>query len=122
MALLHSDAAGNAAVNAVVDLLDVAAPGNISWTTSGDAALCETTLANPAFGAAATKSATLGGVPLTSTGATAGTVAKAKFRDGNDLLVFTGTVATSGADVNLSGVVLGNGETITISAGTYSVV
>lgn len=124
MALTHSTAAGNALVNTVVDLLDVGTGDpTISWTTSADAELCTTDLdGTAAFGAASSKSAALAGVPLTSTGATAGTVAKAVFKDRDALEVFRCAVGTSGSDINLSGVVLGAAETITISALTYSVV
>lgn len=126
MSLLHTTASGNAAVNAVVDLVDVGGgTAVISWTTSADAELCTTNLPNPSFGAAGAsvaKQAALLGVPLTSSGASAGTVAKAVFKDRAGTEVFRCAVAVSASDINLSGVVMGAGETITISSLTYSVV
>ena len=124
MAVTHSTAAANAGIDTIVDLIDAGSTvtqGTIQWATSGNATLCATDLQDPAFGTAAAKTATLLGVPLTSSGATAGTVAKAFFQDKDNTEVFRCAVGTSGSDINLSGVVLGTSETITINSLTYSV-
>ena len=124
MSVTHSTAAANAGIDAIVDLIDVGTTvtqGTIQWATSGDATLCATQLQDPAFGTAAAKSSSLLGVPLTSSAATAGTVAKAFFQDQDNTEVFRCAVATSGGDINLSGVVLGTSETITLNSLTYSI-
>lgn len=122
MAVTHSTAARNAAADAVVDLLDAGTPpGDLVFLTAGDVTVCEVALANPAFGASAAGVATLSGVPLTSTGATAGTIAKAEFRNAAGTAVIFCAVSTSGSDINIpGGLTLANGDTVTVTSLTYT--
>jgi len=122
MAVTHSTAARNAAADAVVDLLDAGTPpGDLVFLTSGDVTVCTVQLANPAFGAAAAGVATLGGVPLTSNGATAGTIAKAEFRNDAGTAVIFCAVSTSGSDINIpGGLTLATNDTVTVTSLTYT--
>jgi len=122
MAVTHSTAARDAAANAVVDLLDAGVPpGDLVFLTAADATVCVVALANPAFGASSVGVATLGGVPLTSAGATAGTIAKAEFRNAAGTAVVLCAVATSGSDINIpGGLTLATDDTVTVTALTYT--
>jgi len=124
MSVTHSTAAAVAGINAIVVLIDAGTAntqGSIQWTTSGNSTLCSTDLSTISFATATAKSTSLNGVPLTSSAATAGTVAKAYFVDKDRTTVFQCAVGTSGSDINLSGVVLGTSETITLNSLTYSI-
>lgn len=125
MPVTHPTATRNAVVDFVVDRVDVGSTnpsGRLYFQTSADADICFITCQLPAFGSAASGSASMSGVPLTST-ASAGTatVAKAQFRNRNDTAEINCTVSTSGADINLSGTALGAGDTIRIDSLSYSI-
>ncbi len=119
MAATLASLAQNAACDAVVDLLDT---GTIEFQTAGNAVVGTATLPNPAFGAAAAGAAALSSaVNATVTGA--GTVTKALFKRsaGNGgATVFTVTVGTSGADINLSSVVFALNDVIALSSYTHT--
>jgi dTDP-4-amino-4,6-dideoxygalactose transaminase len=54
------------------------------------------------------------------TSATGGTAAKFKVTDSDSNIVFSGTVGTSGADLNLSSLAIGAGDTVSVSSFTYT--
>jgi len=122
MAVTHPTAVRTGIANFVVDQIDEGAPpGDLFFLTSGDVTVCSIELANPAFGAAAAGVATLAGVPLTSGGATAGTIAKAAFRNqaGTDKILCA--VATGGSDINIpGGLTLATNDTVTVTSLTYT--
>jgi hypothetical protein len=122
MAVTHSTAARDAAANAVVDLLDAGTPpGFLDFLTSADALVAQITLSTTAFGASSSGVATLAGVPLTSAGATAGTIAKAEFTNAAGTAVILCAVATSGSDINIpGGLTLATDDTVTVTALTYT--
>jgi len=122
MAVTHSTAARDAAANAVVDLLDAGTPpGDLVFLTAASATVCVVAFANPAFGASSSGVATLAGVPLTSGGATAGTIAKAEFRNDAGTAVIFCAVSTSGSDINIpGGLALATDDTVTVTALTYA--
>lgn len=115
-----STAARNAACNAIVDLCDVSAPGNLVIRTSGDVEVATLPLSNPAFGSASTGVATASAI-TSDTSATGGTAAKATLEDGAAATVITLTVSTSGADLNLSSTTIGAGATVSVSSLTVTV-
>jgi len=120
MAVTLTTAARNAAANAIVDLIDVGstdANGDLVIMTSGDAEVATLAMTNPAFGAAATGVATAAAIS-DDTNATGGTAALFKFQDRDNTEVFRGSVGTSGEDLNLSSVVIGAGDTVSISSFT----
>lgn len=137
MATRLPDASQQAAADAVVDRTDLGAAAGFLRIYSGvqpadaDSApggllLCEITLADPAFGAAAASgTASALGVPLAGTGtaaAGAGTAA-ASFRvvdsDGN--AVYDGAVTGSGGggEITLDNVSIAESQTVTVTALTY---
>lgn len=125
MAVTHPTATQNALVDTAVDRIDTGttnAAGRLYFLTSGDADINYITCDNPAFGSASSGSASMAGVPKTSTAAAGtATVAKAQFRNRDATAIINCSVSTSGADINLSGVSLGSGDTITINSLTYSI-
>lgn len=130
MALTVSTSAGNAMVDSVVDLLDGGSPGTIKVytgarpATPGDAAtgtlLATFTLSNPAFGSAASKSASLNAVASVTAAAT-GTAGYFRAATSAGTAVFDGTVGTSGAELNLNTTAITSGGTVSITSGTVAV-
>lgn len=117
-----STAARNAACNAIVDLLDVGstnAAGQIVFETSGNAEVATLPLSNPGFGAAATGTATASAI-TSDTNATGGTIDHASIQDRNEAEVILATCGTSGADINLSSLVIGAGDTVSMSSLTVT--
>lgn len=125
MAVSHPTATRNSIVDHVVDKLDLGsgnAAGRLYFLTGADADVVYIVCDNPAFGAASSGSAAMAGVPKTSTAAAGNaTVAKGQFRDRDSTAIVNCAVSTSGSDINLSGVSLGAGDTITINSLSYSV-
>ena len=112
----------NAACNAVVDLIDGGsgdAAGDIQFQTSGSSEVATLSFANPAFGAAATGVATANAI-TSDTDANGGTTTKAIIRDRANATVMECTVGTSGAEINLSSVAIGAGDTVSLSALTVT--
>jgi hypothetical protein len=121
-------AARDAACNAIVDLLDAGSPpGNMIITTvSGGTGttLATITLANPAFGASSTGTATAGGVPLSDTSADAtGTAAGFALRNAAGTAVISGSVDVAGnnPDIDIDNVSITAGQTINLTALTVTV-
>ena len=120
MAVTLTTAARNAACNAIVDLIDAGSSdsnGDLVIMTSGDVEVATLACSDPAFGNAATGVATASSIS-DDTDATGGTAALFKFQDKDNTEVFRGSVGTSGEDLNLSSVAIGNGDTVSVSAFT----
>jgi len=122
MAVTHPTAVRDGVANFVVDQIDEGTPpGFLVFQTAASATVCTVTLANPAFGASSSGVATLAGVPLTSNGATAGTIAKAEFRNQAGTAKILCAVATSGSDINIpGGLTLATDDTVTVTSLTYT--
>ena len=131
MALTVSTAAGNAQLDATLGLLDAgAAAGTIEVRTgsrpaSPDSAATGTllvsfTLSDPAFAAAASKSASLNTV-ASATAVATGTAGYFRALDSNGVAVADGTVGTSGADLNLNTTSITSGGSVSITSGTVTV-
>lgn len=124
-----SDAARNAGVNGIVDLLDVgsANPGGQLLMRNASITIATLQLNNPAFGAAAVGSASLdttGTIDGTVTPAGASTIDRFRLvnRDGTTIIDgAAGSVATSGADINLSSNVVNQNDVIEITGLTVSI-
>jgi len=114
--------ARNAACDAIVDLIDGGTgAGDLVFETSGDVEVATLPFSATAFGAASSGVATAAGTPLEDTNATGGTVAQASFYDGDSAKILEATVSTSGADINLSSLSVGAGDTVSVSSLTVTV-
>jgi hypothetical protein len=121
MAVILTTLARNAACNAIVDLIDAGAgAGNIKFETSGDVEVATLPFSDPAFGNAAVGVATANAITSDTT-ATGGTVAQASIYDSDANKVLECNVQTSGGDINMSSLVIGAGDTISMSALTVTV-
>ena len=126
MALTHVTAIRNSLADLVVDAIDVGttdATGDLQVATSGafSTILALILFANPSFGAASSGTATMAGAPKEdSNAAGGGTAAAFRCRDRDNNEVFRGTVATSGADMNLSSTTINPGDAVRINSFTYS--
>lgn len=119
-AVTHATAVRNAIADAVVDSVDAgASAGTLEFQTSGDVEVCTLTFSDPAFGAAASGTATANAI-TSDTNCTGGTIAKFVVKDSNGNTIFSGSVGTSGADINLSAVVISAGQTVSLTSLTYT--
>jgi hypothetical protein len=123
----------NAACDAMVDLVDAGAgagtvkvytgsqPANPNTAASGTL-LATFTLADPAYGAAATGTATLSGTPISTTGVAAGDAGWFRVADSAGNAVFDGvvTVTGGGGQLELNTVTISNGVTVTITSGSFT--
>lgn len=111
----------NAACNAIVDLLDAGSgAGALVFRTSGSAEVATLPFSDPAFGNAATGVATASAITPDSN-ATGGTTDRATLEDSDTNTVITASVGTSGEDINLSSVVIGSGDTVSMTSLTVTV-
>lgn len=124
MAITHGLATRIAVSNAVVDRLDLGSgtsAGRLVFQTSANAAVATLPLSNPAFGDANGSTAVATANSITSdTNAAGGTTTKFELRDRDANAIILGSVGTSGSDINLSSVIIGAGDTVTVSSLTYT--
>lgn len=124
-------AARNAATNGVVDLVDAgpgagyvevrtgSAPASADDAASGTL-LFTFTLADPAFGDAASGTATAASVPRTAVAVATGTAGWARLHDSAGTKVLDLSVGTSGTDVEISSTSITVGRTVTLTALTIT--
>ena len=133
MAITHGVAARNAATDAVVDLIDAqAGAGKAVFRIAGSTVaspstpVATITLNDPAFGASSNGAAALDVDPaLSDTNAAGGTIAFLTLQDASDNIVIHVTVAETGTageyvDMTSGGLVVGAGDTVSISSLTYT--
>jgi hypothetical protein len=109
--------------DAIADAVDtrIGATATMEFQTSGNSEVATISLGNPAFGASSTGVITLSGVPLSDTSATGGTMAKFVIKSGGTTTEITGSVGTSGEDINFAGgLTVGAGDTVTLTAFTIT--
>ena len=122
MAVVHVVAIRNSLADLVVDLIDFAAgAGYIEFQTSGDVEVATCPFSATAFGAAAAGVATANAI-TDDADATGGTIAKARFFDGDaaEVLSCSVTNTSGGGDIELSNVVVSAGQTVSMTSLTYA--
>lgn len=124
MALTITAASRNAATDAVADLVDggsADANGDLVLMTSGDVEVATLGLSNPAFGAASVGVCTAAAITNDSS-ATGGTVALFKVQNRDNTEIYRGTVGTvgSGADLEMSNLIIGAGDIVACSSLTLT--
>lgn len=110
--------ARNAAVDAIVDLLD---SGDVRFETAADNEVATCTFAATAFGDAAAGTATANSITDDSDAA-GGTIDHAKLRksDTTEVMECTCSVTGGGGDIELTSLVIGAGDTVSITSMTIS--
>lgn len=122
MAVTHATVLRDTLCNAAVDAIDAGGAGTLEFQTSGDVEVATLTFSATAFGASATGTAESNAI-TSDTNATGGTVAKFVIKSGAAVSIIFGSVASpTGGDINLSSLVVGAGDTVSIALGalTYS--
>lgn len=121
MAITHSQAAKQAATDAVVDLVDGGSAAGYITICDGTDVLATLTCNDPAFGAAdANGTATLDVDPaISATASGTGTADNFKVYDSDATLIFSGTVGTSGADMTVDNTSINSGQTVSLTSFTY---
>ena len=115
----HNATLRNTLADAVVDAIDVSAPGLLRIETSGAAEIAVLPFSNPAYGAASGGTAASNAITSDTT-ATAGTIAQFETRDGAATSVFLGACSTSGEDLNFSSLTVATNDTVSCSQLDYS--
>lgn len=121
-AVTHPTAVRNAIADLVVDRIDAGAgAGTLEFQTSGDVEVATLTFSDPAFGNAASGTATASAITADSS-ATGGTIAKARAKDstGTEVFACSVTVTGGGGDIQLNSVVVSAGQQVSVSSLTYS--
>jgi len=125
MALVLTTVAANDLANAMTTSIDVGVTetgGKLVIETSADAEISLHRFnAPPSFGAAAAGVISLNGLPIDDTSATAGTAAQYSIFNRNNLKQLEGEVAVSGKDLDLSSLIVGGGDTVSLTAFTITV-
>ncbi len=111
--------------DAIADQVDttIGTTATMEFQTAASAEVATIALANPAFGSSSTGTITLGGVPLSDTSATgsASPVTKFVIKSGGTTTQITGTVGTTGENINFpGGVTFGAGDTVTLTSFTIT--
>ena len=119
MAITHSATIRDQLCDLVVDAIDAGGAGSLVFMTSGDVEVATCPFTVTAFGPASGGTATANAI-TDDTSATGGTVAKFKCVSGGAADIFFGAVAVSGSDMDLSSLSVGVGDTVSVSALTYS--
>ena len=124
MAITHSTAARNTLADAIDTLINTGAgTSNFTFFNAQSVSLAVVDLDNPAFGAASSGAISLAGTPQegTASHATSNAVCSSfSIKDRDGTVVLSGTVAATGADINVSNTTINNGDTVRISSFTYN--
>jgi len=122
MAVTHPAAIRNLMADLVVDQIDLSSPpGKLIMQTSGGATVATLTFSNPAFGAAASGTATAAAI-TSDTAAVGGTIAKAEIRQGGATPVILCSVTNTGGggDIQMNSVIISASQTVAITSLTYA--
>ena len=95
-------------------------PATAATAVSGQTLLAELTLASPAFGAASNGVATANSITADSSADATGTAAWFRVVSSGGTGLWDGSVATSGADLNLDSVSIVAGGNVSVSSFTFT--
>ena len=119
--LTLSTVAKNAAVDAVVDLVDAGSPpGNLVIKAAAGTILASLALANPAFGAASGGIATAGTISDDASADATGTAATFEIQNAAGTVVFSGTCGLTGEALNLNTLAIVAGTKVSVSSLTVT--
>ncbi len=90
--------------------------GKLVIETTGDAEISLHRFDDPFSGASSSGTITMSSPPKDDTSATAGTAAQFSIFDRNDAKILEGVVAVTGADLDLSSLSVGAGDTVSLTA------
>ncbi len=110
--------------NQIDDSINAGTAPELVFETSGDVEVATIILATPdAFGAASTGTITMTGQPISDASATGGTTVQFSIyiNVAQSGKILEGTVATSGADINISSTVIGATDTVELTTFTITV-
>lgn len=113
--------------DAIADELDtsinVSGPGTLEFETAGDVEVATIAFQNPAFGGSSAGVITMAGQPLTDASATGSgsDVTQFSIYDGAAQKQLEGSVATSGADINITSVTIAATESVELTTFTITV-
>jgi hypothetical protein len=111
----------NAAVDAVVDLIDAGSGAGKLKIKVGGTVLATITLADPAFGAGSVGVATGSSFPRSDSAADAAGVASSyEITDSDDNVIISGTVGEGSGDISLDNTDIAVGQTVTITTLTHT--
>jgi hypothetical protein len=122
MAVTHPTAIRTSLADYVVDQLDLnTPPGKLIMQSAASATVATLTFANPAFGAAASGTATANAI-VADTNAVGGTISKAELRQGGGTPIVLCSVTTTGGggDIQLNSVVISAGQQVSLTSLTYA--
>ena len=126
MAVTHATAVRNTIADAVDNYINTTgatdASGDLQIQDAGSTVLVEFTLANPAFGNAASGSMTLASTPINANASATGTASKGRIRDraNADAVLFSVTATGGGGDVIASNTSITSGQACSLTSLTYT--
>ncbi len=122
-AVTHPTSVRNTLADTVVDLVDagVGSNGTIQFQTAGDVEVATLSYQNPAYANASVGQASANAI-TSDTNATgnASPVAKSRHYDTDNNEVFQTNVQTTGGDINLSSLIIGSGDTVSMNSMSYA--
>ena len=124
MALVLETAARTALADSLGGLIDAGttqAGGKLVIETSADAEISLHRCSNPFDTGAVAGVITMDGAPKDDTSATAGTAAQFSIYNRDDTKILEGVVAVTGADLDLSSLAVGLGDTVSLTAFSLTV-
>lgn len=124
MAVTHSATLRNTLATAVLNAIDAGAAAKLCFRPTGTVSspgtpiIATLTLSDPS-GSVTNETLTFT-MPKSDTNAVGGTVATATLQTSADVVCVHCAVSTSASDINLSSLVVGAGDTVTVSSLTYT--
>ena len=121
MAVVISSSASSVACDAVVDLIDSGATsGTLEIIDVSNNVLASMEFSDPAFGSASGGIATASTIATETSAVLTGTASNFRIKNSDDVIILSGSVGTSGEDINLNTTSITQGDQITITSMTVT--